>query len=120
MKAMSPSGNRFEAIWEMVSDNVPDSKHHGAPKHRRRAARRPPSLPARCGRKLTLRYSGNRHDILHATAVIVARSIRASRAASPSGACASMMQLKRFCCVLWNLAAIAASAAAEAGNREQA
>lgn len=53
---------RAEAIRDMVSDNVPDSKHHGAPKHG-------DALLAglircrRCGRKLTLRYSGTKHNI---------------------------------------------------------
>src|SRR6266403_683488 len=46
----------------MVSSNVPTSRHHGAPKHG-------DALLAgllrcgRCGRKLTLRYSGAKHDI---------------------------------------------------------
>src|SRR5271167_2460529 len=46
----------------MVSSNVPTSRHHGAAKHG-------DALLAglircrRCGRKLTLRYSGARHDI---------------------------------------------------------
>ena len=46
----------------MVSDNIPTSRHHGAPKHG-------DALLAgllrcrRCGRKLTLRYTGTRHDI---------------------------------------------------------
>src|SRR5580693_9190828 len=46
----------------MVSDNVPTSRHHGAPKHG-------DALLAglvrcrRCGRKLTVRYSGAKHDI---------------------------------------------------------
>ncbi len=53
---------RAEAIRDMVSDNAPDSKHHGAPKHG-------DALLAglircrRCGRKLTLRYTGAKHDI---------------------------------------------------------
>jgi DNA invertase Pin-like site-specific DNA recombinase len=53
---------RSEAIREMVCDNVPDSKHHGAPKHG-------DALLAgiircrRCGRKLTVRYTGNKHNI---------------------------------------------------------
>jgi len=53
---------RAEAIRDMVSDNFPDSKHHGAPKHG-------DALLAglircrRCGRKLTLRYSGTKHNI---------------------------------------------------------
>jgi hypothetical protein len=46
----------------MVSSNVPTSRHHGAPKHGN-------ALLAglircrRCGRKLTLRYSGMKHHI---------------------------------------------------------
>src|SRR3954468_9395097 len=53
---------RAEAIRGMVSDNVPTSRHHGAPKHG-------DALLAgllrcrRCGRKLTLRYTGAGHDI---------------------------------------------------------
>jgi len=54
--------DRFEAIRKMVSDNVPTSKHHGAPKHG-------DALLAglvrcrRCGRKLTVRYTGTKHNI---------------------------------------------------------
>ena len=46
----------------MVSDNVPTSRHHGAPKHG-------DALLAglvrcrRCGRKLTVRYTGTKHNI---------------------------------------------------------
>src|SRR5215203_5262041 len=53
---------RAEAIRGMVSDNTPASRHHGAPKHG-------DALLAgllrcrRCGRKLTVRYTGARHDI---------------------------------------------------------
>lgn len=53
---------RAEAIRMMVSDNVPTSRHHGAPKHG-------DALLAglvrcrRCGRKLTVRYTGTKHDI---------------------------------------------------------
>ena len=53
---------KAEAIRKMVSDNVPTSRPHGAPKHG-------DALLAgllrcrRCGRKLTLRYTGSRHDI---------------------------------------------------------
>lgn len=56
------SWERFEAIRTMVSSNVPTSRHHGAPKHG-------DALLAglircrRCGRKLTLRYSGAQHQI---------------------------------------------------------
>src|SRR5258708_11998307 len=57
------SWERFEAIRTMVSNNnVPTSTHHGAPKHGE-------ALLAglircrRCGRKLTLRYTGAQHHI---------------------------------------------------------
>ena len=56
------SWERFEAIRTMVSSNVPTGRHHGAPKHG-------DVLLAglirckRCGRKLTLRYSGMKHHI---------------------------------------------------------
>jgi DNA invertase Pin-like site-specific DNA recombinase len=56
------SWERFEAIRTMVSSNIPTSRHHGAPKHGE-------ALLAglircrRCGRKLTLRYSGAQHHI---------------------------------------------------------
>jgi hypothetical protein len=53
---------RAEAIRKMVSENVPTSRHHGAAKHG-------DALLAglircrRCGRKLTLRYTGTEHSI---------------------------------------------------------
>ena len=53
---------RAEAIRKMVSENVPTSRHHGAPKHG-------DALLAglvrcrRCGRKLTVRYTGTKHSI---------------------------------------------------------
>jgi hypothetical protein len=56
------SWERFETIRTMVSSNIPTSRHHGAPKHGE-------ALLAglircrRCGRKLTLRYSGMTHQI---------------------------------------------------------
>src|SRR5215471_5634051 len=56
------SWEKAEAIRKMVSSNVPTSRHHGAPKHGE-------ALLAgllrcrRCGRKLTLRYSGAKHHI---------------------------------------------------------
>ena len=51
-----------EAIRKMVSNNVPTSRHHGAPKHG-------DALLAglvrcrRCGRKLTVRHTGAKHNI---------------------------------------------------------
>jgi len=56
------SWERFEAIRTMVSSNVPTGRHHGAPKHG-------DALLAglirckRCGRKLTVRYTGMKHHI---------------------------------------------------------
>src|SRR5712675_988182 len=56
------SWEKAEAIRTMVSSNVPTSRHHGAPKHG-------DALLAglircrRCGRKLTLRYTGTKHGI---------------------------------------------------------
>src|SRR6201993_2380534 len=56
------SWERFEAIRAMVSSNVATSRHHGAPKHG-------DTLLAglirckRCGRKLTVRYTGMKHHI---------------------------------------------------------
>ena len=56
------SWERAEAIRKMVSDNVPTSRHHGAPKEG-------DALLAgllrcrRCGRKLTVRYTGTKHNI---------------------------------------------------------
>lgn len=56
------SWERSEDIRRQESDNVPISRHHGAPKHG-------DALLAglvrcrRCGRKLTVRYTGTKHDI---------------------------------------------------------
>src|SRR5712672_385137 len=56
------SWERAEAIRKMVSSNVPTGRHHGAPKHG-------DALLAglircnRCGRKLTLKYTGAKHGI---------------------------------------------------------
>jgi len=56
------SWERAEAIRKMVSDNVPRGPHHGAPKHG-------DALLAglvrcrRCGRRLTVRYTGTNHNI---------------------------------------------------------
>ena len=56
------SWERFEAIRAMVSSNVVTGRHHGAPKHG-------DALLAglirckRCGRKLTVRYTGMKHHI---------------------------------------------------------
>ena len=56
------SWEKAEAIRTMVSSNVPTSRHHGAPKHGD-ALLSGLIRCRRCGRKLTLRYSGSRHDI---------------------------------------------------------
>src|SRR5215813_13048148 len=56
------SWDKAEAIRKMVSSNVPTGRHHGAPKHG-------DALLAgllrcrRCGRKLTVRYTGMKHHI---------------------------------------------------------
>jgi len=56
------SWEQAEALRTMVSDNIPTGRHHGAPKHG-------DALLAgllrcrRCGRKLTLRYTGTKHNI---------------------------------------------------------
>jgi DNA invertase Pin-like site-specific DNA recombinase len=56
------SWERAEAIRKMISDNVPTGPHHGAAKHG-------DALLAglvrcrRCGRKLTVRYTGALHNI---------------------------------------------------------
>jgi DNA invertase Pin-like site-specific DNA recombinase len=56
------SWERAEAIREMVSSNVPTSRHHGAAKHGD-ALLSGLLRCRRCGRKLTLRYSGTHHHI---------------------------------------------------------
>jgi DNA invertase Pin-like site-specific DNA recombinase len=89
---------RAEAIRRMVSENIPTSRHHGAPKHG-------DALLAglvrcrRCGRKLTVRYSGTQ-PTSHAMPATVACSTTASRAALPSVACGSMTPSKPHCCRL--------------------
>jgi hypothetical protein len=89
------SWERFEAIRTMVSSNVPTGRHHGAPKHG-------DGLLAglirckRCGRKLTLRYSGIQNHIPRYSC---------SRAWMDNGGphcigsadCASTMQSRRRC-----------------------
>jgi DNA invertase Pin-like site-specific DNA recombinase len=53
---------RAEAIRKMVSDNAPSAGYHGAPKHG--AALLAGLLRCRrCGRKLTVQYTGVKHDI---------------------------------------------------------
>jgi DNA invertase Pin-like site-specific DNA recombinase len=53
---------RAEAIRKMVSENVPTADAHGAPKHG--AALLSGLLRCRrCGRKLTVQYTGAKHDI---------------------------------------------------------
>ncbi|MDZ5454902.1 recombinase family protein [Labrys sp. ZIDIC5] len=56
------SWERFEAIRTMVAGNVPTSRHHGAPKHGE-ALLSGLIRCRRCGRKLTLRYTGAKHGI---------------------------------------------------------
>lgn len=56
------SWERAEEIRKMVSNNVPSSRHHGAPKHGD-AVLAGLFRCKRCGRKLTVRYTGNNHNI---------------------------------------------------------
>ena len=56
------SWEKAETIRKMVSSNVPTSRHHGAPKHGD-ALLSGLLRCRRCGRKLTLRYSGAQHHI---------------------------------------------------------
>lgn len=56
------SWERAEAIRKMVSDNVPTSPHHGAPKQGD-ALLSGLVRCRRCGRKLTVRYTGAKHNI---------------------------------------------------------
>jgi hypothetical protein len=56
------SWEKAETIRKMVSSNVPTSRHHGAPKHGD-ALLSGLLRCRRCGRKLTLRYSGVKHHI---------------------------------------------------------
>ena len=54
--------DRAEAIRQMVSKNVPSAAAHGAPKHG--AALLSGLLRCRrCGQKLTVQYTGAKHDI---------------------------------------------------------
>ncbi|CAH1687762.1 hypothetical protein CHELA41_40080 [Hyphomicrobiales bacterium] len=56
------SWERAEAIREIVSNNVPTGRHHGAPKHGE--ALLAALVRCRlCGRKLTVRYTGTKHNI---------------------------------------------------------
>jgi DNA invertase Pin-like site-specific DNA recombinase len=56
------SWERAEEIRKMVSNNVPTSRHHGAPKHGD-ALLSGLFRCKRCGRKLTVRYTGTNHNI---------------------------------------------------------
>ncbi|MDW9589643.1 hypothetical protein GOB44_27335 [Sinorhizobium meliloti] len=89
------SWERAEEIRKMVGDNVPTSRHHGAPKHG-------DALLAglfrckRCGRK---RQSGTPEAIITFRAIPagVVCSTMASHAALLSVACGSMTRSKRHC-----------------------
>src|SRR5215208_6686710 len=56
------SWERAEAIRKMVSSNIPTSRCHGAPKHGD-ALLAGLIRCSRCGRKLTLKYTGAKHGI---------------------------------------------------------
>ncbi|MER8930881.1 recombinase family protein [Mesorhizobium sp. M0859] len=92
---------RAEAIRKMVSDNVPTSRHHGAPKHG-------DALLAglvrcrRCGRKLTVRYTGTKHNIPRYSCWrgLLDCLTMASRVASPSVDYASTTPSSKLFCGL--------------------
>ncbi|WP_246642961.1 recombinase family protein [Rhizobium laguerreae] len=89
------SWERAEEIRKMVSDNVPASRYHGAPKHG-------DALLAglfrckRCGRKLTF-VTQEPTITSRAIPVGVVYSIMANHVASPSAVCGSMMRSRRRC-----------------------
>lgn len=56
------SWERAKSIRTIVSNNVPTSRHHGAAKHGN-ALLAGPIRCRRCGRKLTLRYTGAKRGI---------------------------------------------------------
>jgi DNA invertase Pin-like site-specific DNA recombinase len=74
---------RAEAIRRMVNDNVPTSRHHGAPKHG-------DALLAglvrcrRCGQKLMVRYTGMKHNLSKAARLLGIAS-KTLRIAAESG-----------------------------------
>ena len=94
--------DRAEAIRKMVSNNVPTSRHHGAPKHG-------DALLAglvrcrRCGRKLTVRYTGAKHNI-RAIPATGASSTMASHAVSHSAGYGWMTPSRKHCFKLSDLA----------------
>ncbi|MGY3034018.1 hypothetical protein ACVIIV_003188 [Bradyrhizobium sp. USDA 4354] len=89
------SWEKFEAIRAMVSSNVPTGRHHGAPKHG-------DALLAglirckRCGRKLTVRYSGMESHIPRYSCSR-AWMDNGGPTASPSADCASMVPSRKHC-----------------------
>ncbi|WP_459358934.1 recombinase family protein [Roseibium sp. M-1] len=91
------SWERAEAIRKMVSDNVPSSRHHGAPKH-------DDALLAglvrcrRCGRKLTVRYTAQSTTFRVIPAGGVC-STMANRAVSPLADCVLTTRLRKHCYV---------------------
>lgn len=100
--ALMPNSHEGYVSWEkaktirkMVTSNVPTSSHHGAPKHGH--ALLAGLLPCRrCGRKLTLRYSGAQHHIPRYSCSPGWMDM-ASRVASPWTVSGSMTPLrKRF------------------------
>ena len=80
--------DRAEAIRTMVGDNVPAAGTRGAPKHG--SALLAGILRCRrCGRKLTVQYTGAKGQIPRYACVREAGSTTASPSASPSAACGS-------------------------------
>ncbi|MER9203783.1 recombinase family protein [Mesorhizobium sp. M0933] len=93
------SWERAEAIRKMMSDNVPTSRHHGAPKHG-------DALLAglvrcrRCGRKLTVRYTGTKHNIPRYSCWRGLLDNGEPRCIAFGGA--SMMRLRKRSCESWS------------------
>jgi Recombinase zinc beta ribbon domain len=93
------SWERFEAIRAMVSSNVATGGHHGAPKHG-------DTLLAglirckRCGRKLTVRYTGMKHHIPRYSCSRAWMDNGGPLCIAPSEDYASMMPSRKHCLAL--------------------
>jgi len=87
--------DRAEAIRKMVSDNASSAGGHGAAKHG--SALLAGLLRCqRCGQKLTVQYTGAKHNIPRYVSS-AAGLTTASRVASASAGCGSTMLLRRRC-----------------------
>ena len=96
----------------MVSENVPAPAPAARPSSARRCC---PGLLRcrRCGRKLTVQYTGAKGQIPR-YACVAGGSTTASRTASPSAACASMTRSRRRCSPSCSPPRVEAALAAEA------